>query len=116
MIVEVNSLSLRYQSAEGEVEALLGTSAVMRMDADTTAGKASYDRMLEKFRAGGAKVLLGTQMVTKGHDFPNVTFSGVLLADASLFMSDFRASERTFALLKCNDSSFRKCCRNTDRI
>ena len=86
------------QKAEGEIAALCG-GRVMRMDADTTAGKASYDRMLEQFRAGEADILLGTQMVAKGHDFPRVTLSGVLLADASLYVSDYRAGERTFSLL-----------------
>jgi primosomal protein N' (replication factor Y) len=55
--------------------------------------------MLEDFRAGRADILLGTQMVAKGHDFPKVTLSGVLLADTALFVSDFRASEKTFSLL-----------------
>ena len=72
---------------------------VMRMDADTTGGKLAYDRMLEDFREGRADILLGTQMVAKGHDFPRVTLVGVALADTSLYVSDFRASERTFSLL-----------------
>ena len=71
----------------------------MRMDADTTGGKLSYDRMLEDFRAGRSDILLGTQMVAKGHDFPRVTLVGVALADSSLYVSDFRAAERTFSLL-----------------
>ena len=87
------------QRAEAELTAALSGCRVMRMDADTTSGKQSYDRMLESFRRGEADVLLGTQMVTKGHDFPNVTLVGVLLADSSLYVNDFRASERTFALL-----------------
>jgi primosomal protein N' (replication factor Y) len=69
------------------------------MDADTTQGKLAYDKMLEGFRAGEADILLGTQMVAKGHDFPRVTLVGVVLADTSLFVSDFRASEKTFSLL-----------------
>ena len=69
------------------------------MDADTTAGKLSYDRMIDDFRRGSYDILLGTQMVAKGHDFPRVTLVGVLLADSSLYVSDFRASERTFSLL-----------------
>ena len=72
---------------------------VLRMDADTTGAKSAYERLLGKFRRGEADVLLGTQMVTKGHDFPAVALSGVLLADTSLYMNDFRASERTFSLL-----------------
>ena len=87
------------QKLEGELSKYLPSSSVMRMDADTTSGKLAYDRMLEDFRAGGADILLGTQMVAKGHDFPRVTLVGVALADTSLYVSDFRASERTFSLL-----------------
>lgn len=87
------------QRVESELSRFLPEMPLMRMDADTTASKFSYDRMLEDFRAGRAEILLGTQMVAKGHDFPRVTLVGVLLADTSLFVSDFRASERTFSLL-----------------
>ena len=87
------------QKLEGEVEKYLPDMTVMRMDADTTGAKLSYDRMLEDFREGRADVLLGTQMVAKGHDFPKVRLVGVALADTSLFVSDFRAQERTFSLL-----------------
>ncbi len=72
---------------------------IMRMDADTTTKKSAYDDMLTKFRAHGADVLLGTQMVAKGHDFPDVTLVGVLNADSTLYMDDFRAGERTFSML-----------------
>ena len=87
------------QKAEGELAACLPASRVLRMDADTTAGKQAYDRLLGEFRRGDADILLGTQMVTKGHDFPNVALVGVLLADTSLYVNDFRASERTFSQL-----------------
>ena len=87
------------QKLEGEIGKYLPDVRVLRMDADTTTQKMSYDRMLEDFREGRAEVLLGTQMVAKGHDFPRVTLVGVALADTSLFVSDFRASERTFSLL-----------------
>ncbi len=87
------------QKAEAEIKSLAPDMHVLRMDADTTGTKSAYERILGRFRKGDADVLLGTQMVTKGHDFPAVTLSGVLLADASLYMHDFRASERTFALL-----------------
>ncbi len=87
------------QKLEGELAKYLPDMKVMRMDADTTTQKFAYDKMLEDFRSGRADILLGTQMVAKGHDFPRVTAVGVALADTSLFVSDFRASERTFSLL-----------------
>ena len=87
------------QKLESEMSKYLPDMTVMRMDADTTAGKLAYDRMLDDFRGGRADILLGTQMVAKGHDFPRVTLVGVALADTSLHVSDFRASERTFSLL-----------------
>ena len=87
------------QKLEGELGKYLPDMQVMRMDADTTSTKLAYDRMLEDFRAERADILLGTQMVAKGHDFPKVTLVGVALADTSLYVSDFRASERTFSLL-----------------
>ena len=87
------------QKLEAEIGKYLPDITVLRMDADTTTTKMSYDKMLEDFRRGRADVLLGTQMVAKGHDFPGVTLVGVALADTSLFVSDFRAAERTFSLL-----------------
>ena len=87
------------QKLEGELGKYLPDMTVMRMDADTTSTKLSYDKMLDDFRAERADILLGTQMVAKGHDFPKVTLVGVALADTSLYLSDFRASERTFSLL-----------------
>ena len=87
------------QKLESEMSKYLPEMTLMRMDADTTAGKLAYDRMLDDFRQGRADILLGTQMVAKGHDFPRVTLVGVALADTSLHVSDFRAAERTFSLL-----------------
>lgn len=72
---------------------------VLRMDGDTTRQKGSYERILSAFEEGEADVLLGTQMIVKGHDFPNVTLVGVLAADLSLNENDYRAGERTFQLL-----------------
>ena len=69
------------------------------MDADSTSRKNSHDDILSKFRAREADILIGTQMIAKGLDFPNVTLVGVLNADASLNMPDFRAAERTFQLI-----------------
>ena len=87
------------QKAESDISLELPNIRVMRMDADTTSGKMAHDRLLEGFRQGEADVLLGTQMVTKGHDFPRVTLVGVVLADTSLYVNDFRAAERTFSQL-----------------
>ena len=87
------------QKLEAELNKYLPDMPVLRMDADTTGTKMSYDRMLEDFRQGRADILLGTQMVAKGHDFPRVTLVGVALADTSLHVSDFRAAEKTFSLL-----------------
>lgn len=72
---------------------------VLRMDGDTTRTKGSYEKILAAFAAGEADVLVGTQMIVKGHDFPNVTLVGVLAADLSLNDNDYRAGERTFQLL-----------------
>ncbi|MBO5879441.1 MAG: primosomal protein N', partial [Clostridia bacterium] len=96
---ELSYLGYGTQKVEGALAEYLPDMCVMRMDADTTGGKLAYDRMIDDFRAGNADILLGTQMVAKGHDFPRVTLAGVVLADSSLYVSDFRASERTFSLL-----------------
>jgi len=84
------------------IEAQLGTifkgSTIKRMDRDTTRGQA-LNRLLDDFRSGAIDVLIGTQMVAKGHDFPNVTLVGVLLAEQGLGIPDFRATERTFQLI-----------------
>ena len=95
----ISYLGYGTQKVESELNSFLPNMPVMRMDADTTSGKLAYDRMLEDFREGRADILLGTQMVAKGHDFPRVTLVGAVLADTSLYLSDFRASERTFSLL-----------------
>jgi primosomal protein N' (replication factor Y) len=95
----ISFLGCGTQKVEAELTKYLPDMQVMRMDADTTSGKLAYDKMLDDFRARKADILLGTQMVAKGHDFPNVTVVGVILADTSLYVSDFRASERTFSLL-----------------
>ena len=72
---------------------------VLRMDMDTTSGKDGHEKIISEFAAHNADVLVGTQMIVKGHDFPDVTLVGVLAADMSLYTSDFRAGERTFQLL-----------------
>ncbi len=87
------------ERAEEELEEKIPGSRVIRLDTDTTKKKMSHGEILSHFRAGDANVLLGTQIVTKGHDFPQVTLVGILNADASLYVDDFRAAERTFAML-----------------
>ncbi len=87
------------QRLEREIEGFLTDKKILRMDSDTTGAKNSLPELLSKFKSGEADVLLGTQMVTKGHDFPNVTLVGVLLADMSIYMDDYHANERTFSML-----------------
>ncbi len=72
---------------------------VLRMDSDTTAGKGGHDRILKTFAEHGADILVGTQMIVKGLDFPDVTLVGILAADMSLYSGDFRSAEHTFQLL-----------------
>ncbi len=72
---------------------------VLRMDNDTTQGKDSHLQLLSQFQKGEAQILVGTQMIAKGHDFPNVTFVGIVDADMSLHFADFRSAERTFQLI-----------------
>ncbi len=95
----VSSFKAGTQQIEDEVKKYWPAARVLRMDADTTRTKGSYDRILSAFSQGEADVLVGTQMIVKGHDFPDVTLVGVLAADMSLYASDFRAAERTFQLL-----------------
>lgn len=87
------------QQIENEVHRLFPQARVLRMDADTTRTKDSYEKILSAFAAQEADILVGTQMIVKGHDFPNVTLVGILAADMSLSASDYRAGERTFQLL-----------------
>lgn len=72
---------------------------VLRMDADTTKNKGGHETIIEAFSKGEAQVLIGTQMIVKGHDFPKVTLVGIIAADVSLHAGDYRAAERTFCLL-----------------
>lgn len=87
------------QRVEMELMNLLPGARVTRMDLDTTAGRRGHLDILEMFSEGTVDILLGTQMVAKGHHYPNVTLVGVLLADNGLNFPDFRAAERTFQLL-----------------
>ena len=87
------------EKVEDAVRQLFPEARVLRMDADTTAGKDGHREILEKFLHHEADILVGTQMIVKGHDFPKVTLVGVLAADLSLNVPDYRSSERTFQLL-----------------
>lgn len=87
------------QKVEEDAEKHFPGCSIIRMDADTTAYKNSHDEMLRTFREKKVDILLGTQMIAKGHDFPNVTLVGVLAADSLLNVGDYRASERTFQLI-----------------
>ena len=87
------------QKVEDELERLFPDARIVRMDLDTTAGVDSHYRILEGFAQGKYDILLGTQMVAKGLDFPDVTLVGIISADTELLRPDFRAEERTFRLL-----------------
>lgn len=87
------------QKIEEEFIKTFGETKILRMDKDTTTKKDSYDQILSQFMEEQAQVLIGTQMIVKGHDFPKVTLVGILAADISLGVNDFRAAERTFQLL-----------------
>ena len=87
------------QKVEEELKNHSAGFRMLRMDMDTTSGKHGHKKILDAFRNKEADILLGTQMVAKGHDFPDVTLVGILSADASLFNNDYRASERTFQLI-----------------
>lgn len=87
------------QKAYDELLQVLPAARILRMDVDTTRKKGAHEKILTAFGRGEADILLGTQMIAKGLDFPNVTLVGVLNADTSLNLPDFRSSERTFQLL-----------------
>lgn len=95
----LNFIGVGTQKVQEELEELLPGTAILRMDADTVTAAHSHQDILDQFREGKASILIGTQMVAKGLDFENVTLVGVILADQSLFVDDFRAGERTFSLL-----------------
>ena len=87
------------EAVEDRINKMYPGVKTLRMDKDTTSAKGSYDKILSSFAEGEAQILIGTQMIVKGHDFPNVTLVGILAADLSLGVPDYRASERTFQLL-----------------
>lgn len=87
------------QRLEAEVRARFPDMLCLRMDTDTMQSRGSHQRALDAFRSGKVRILLGTQMIAKGLDFPNVTLVGVINADTALHLPDFRAAERTFQLV-----------------
>ena len=87
------------QQIEELVKKEFPQARVLRMDLDTTRSKEGHEKILSAFANEEADILVGTQMIVKGHDFPNVTLVGVLAADLSLYVSDYHAAERTFQLL-----------------
>lgn len=87
------------EKVEEETRKIFPHASVLRMDLDTTSGKEGHRNILEKFASHEADILIGTQMIVKGHDFADVTLVGILLADMSLHCSDYRAAEITFDLL-----------------
>jgi len=102
--LECKSLNIRYfgtgtQKLEQEVQKLFPNATTIRMDVDTVTKKNSHEEILNKFKDENIDILIGTQMVVKGHHFPNVTLVGVIAADSSLNIEDFRANERTFQIL-----------------
>lgn len=87
------------QKIEMMTRKMFPQARVLRMDLDTTSKKGGHEEILSAFAEGDADILIGTQMIVKGHDFPDVTLVGVLAADLSLYTPDYRAAERTFQLL-----------------
>ena len=96
---ELRDLGAGTERVEHDLRALLPHASILRMDSDTTSGKGSHARILARMADGSADILIGTQMITKGHDFPGVTLVGVINGEASLNMPDFRSAERTFQVL-----------------
>ena len=99
-----HSKSLRFggtgtQKAESEISELFPDARILRMDTDATSSKSSYEKMITAFADGKYDILVGTQMVAKGLNFPNVTLVGVLNTDYMLYADDYRSYERTFSLL-----------------
>lgn len=101
---ECGSKQIRYfgtgtQKLEYEINKMFPNASTIRMDVDTVTKKNSHEQILDRFRNENIDILIGTQMVVKGHHFPNVTLVGVIAADGSLNIDDFRANERTFQIL-----------------
>ena len=96
---DIGGLKAGTEQVEEVIKAQFPKARVLRMDRDTTRGKGDHAKILQAFMEREADILIGTQMIVKGHDFPHVTLVGVLAADMSLYAGDYRSGERTFALL-----------------
>ena len=96
---QIQFLGTGSERVETELHEYLPTARLARLDRDTASGKNAFENILSQFRAGDIDILVGTQMIAKGHDIPNVTLVGIVLADIGLSIPDFRAAERTFQLL-----------------
>jgi primosomal protein N' (replication factor Y) len=96
---EIGLLGIGTEKLEEEMAALFPHARVARMDRDTTSGKGGHERVLVRLERGEIDILIGTQMIAKGHDFPGVTLVGVISADTTLNLPDFRGSERAFQLV-----------------
>ena len=97
--VHLNYTGTGTQKVVGELKKIFPAARVLRMDNDTTAGKEGHFKILKAFSERQADILVGTQMIAKGHDFPSVTLVGILDADMSLHFSDYRSGERTYQLI-----------------
>ncbi len=95
----IKSFGVGTQQVQEEVKKILPAAKILRVDRDTVGAGDFFDKSFEDFKSGAYDIMIGTQMVAKGHDFPNVTLVGVVAADLSLYVSDFRAHEQTFQLL-----------------
>lgn len=95
----IKQFGIGTQRVEEEIRKLFPDTGILRMDLDTTEKRGAHEEILDAFRARRAQVLIGTQMIAKGLDFPAVTLVGVIMADLTLMLPDFRAPERTFQLL-----------------
>ena len=95
----IQFLGVGSERVEDELHGAFPRARIARIDRDTTGGKRDYEEILAKFREGEFDILVGTQMIAKGHDIPNVTLVGIVSADTGLGLPDFRAAERTFQLL-----------------
>ena len=96
---EIGLLGIGTERLEEEMTALFPEARIARMDRDTTSGRGGHERVLRRLENGELDILIGTQMIAKGHDFPGVTLVGVISADTTLNLPDFRGSERAFQLV-----------------